>query len=160
MEAVAIGATVYGSAQQAKGIKMRGEEESRAAEFEKQQYEIQEQQTKTAAAQSETRRREDLTSSLETIQALRAGRGVGTYSPTGAAIFGSAIEDVERDIAIDRANYSTKADLSRRAALMAERKGKTSLLAAKYGATAAMIEGGTKAYSMFKSSVSTAAGMK
>lgn len=150
MEMAAIGMTVAGSGLQAFGSIQRGKEEARASQFEKQQYEIQEQQTKTAAAQSEAKRRDDLTSSLETIQALRAGRGVGATSPTGEAIFTSSVDDVEGDIAIERANYATKADQSRRAALMSDRKSKTSLLAGYLGAGEAIASGATKAYSLQK----------
>jgi len=145
---MAIAGAVIGGGAQAFGSVMRGREEARGAQFEKQQYEVAEQQTRTQAAQSEAARRDQLTSSLETIQAIRAGRGTGAFSPTGEAIMTSAIEDTERDIAIERANYATKADLSRRAALMSERKSKTSLLAGYLGAVEAVASGGTKAYSM------------
>lgn len=134
--AVSAAATVAGGALSAYGSSMAGKEAARAAEFEKQQLEIQAQTAKTAADQAEARRREELTSNLETIQAIRAGRGVGSNSPTGQAILTSAIDTQERDIGIERANYLVKADLSRRAAELAGRKAKTSLLAGNIGAGA------------------------
>ena len=141
---IAIGATVAGTAMQAYGSAMAGREQSRTAEFEKQQLLVAEQQNRTAAMESEARRREELTASLENIQALRAGRNTGAYSPTGKAILTSTIEDVERDILIERANYLTRADLSRRAAEMASRRAKTSLLAGYLGAGEAVASGAAK----------------
>lgn len=145
----AAGATVGGSALSAAGSSMAGQETARAAEFERQQLEIQSQAQRTAADQAEARRREELTSNLETIQAIRAGRGVGSNSPTGQAILTSAIEEQERDIGIERANYLAKADISRRAAEMAGRKAKTSLLAGNLEAGATILGGIGKAASMF-----------
>jgi hypothetical protein len=148
--AIAIGAVVAGSATQAVGSIMAGREQARTAAFEQQQLQIQEQQARTASMESEARRREELTSSLETIQALRAGRNTGAYSPTGQAILSSSIEDTERDISIEKANYATKADLSRRAAEMAGHKAKTSLLAGYLGAAGAAAQGVTSGYKIYR----------
>ena len=111
-----------------------GGERSAAAEFEQQQYQQQAQAAKTAALQDEAARRRDLTSSLETIQALRAGRGVGSGSPTAMAIFGDTVTRLEDDIAASKANYAAKADLASRASYLSGKKAQSSLLAANLGA--------------------------
>lgn len=141
-------AAVGGGILKAKGARMAGEEAARSAEFERQQLEIQAQTARTNADQAEAARRNELTSNLETIQAIRAGRGVGGYSPTGEAIMTSAIDEQERAIATERANYLSKADLSKRAAEMAGRKARTSLLAGKLGEAGAYLETGGKLASM------------
>lgn len=133
---LAIAATVAGGALSAVGSVMSGREQSRAAAFEKQQLDIQSKTALIAADQAEARRREELTSNLETIQAIRAGRGVGSNSPGGQAILTSVIDDQESDIATERFNYLQKSDISRRASEMAGRKARTSLLAGYIGAGA------------------------
>lgn len=141
--------TVGGGVVQAIGANQSGVETARAAEFEKQQLEIQAQTARTNADQAEARRREELTSNLETIQAIRAGRGVGSASPTGTAILGSTVDSQERDITAERVNYLTKADLSRRAAELADRKARTSLLAGQLTAGAGILSTVSKAASLY-----------
>lgn len=144
MEPLLIAGVVGGSATAAAGHEMAGREAARSATFEQQQLEIQSQTAKTNADQAETARRTELTSNLETIMAIRAGRGVGSGSPTGEAIYTSAIDQQERDIATERANYLTKADLSRRGAEMAARKAKTSLIAGDLAAAGDIFGGASK----------------
>jgi hypothetical protein len=149
MEPLLIAGAVGGTAISAYGHHKAGEEAARSAEFEKQQLEIQSQVAKTNADQAETSRRNELTSNLETIMAIRAGRGVGSGSPTGEAMYTSAIDSHERDIATERANYLTKADLSRRGADMAERKAKYSLLAGDLQAAGDVFSGVSKVGSIY-----------
>lgn len=111
------------------GKLMEGRERSNAYKFEADQLQQQSDSLKATAAQVEARRREDLTSSLETIAAIRAGRGVGQGSPTAQAIYGQIVEDESRDIRTERVNYLTKAEQSRMASVAAKRKAKTSLIA-------------------------------
>ena len=134
-----------GAGVQAYGSHMAGVETSRAAEFERQQLEIQAQTQHIAADQAEARRREELTSSLEHIQAIRASRGVGSNSPTGTAILTSAIDDEERAIATERFNHMQAADIARRAALMAGRKARTSLLAGDLTAASGLFSTASRA---------------
>lgn len=136
LEIPALVALVGGTALTATSQVMQGREQARAADFENQQLSIQEQATRTAAMQDEARRRDELTSNLETIQAIRAGRGVGAGSPGGMAILDSITSDAERDIGISKSNYATKADLTRRAGEMAQGRGRMSLLAGYLGAGA------------------------
>lgn len=113
---------------------MAAGERSAAAEFEQQQYAQQAQAMRTASMQDEAARRRELTSNLETIQAIRAGRGVGSGSPTAMAIYDNAINLSEDDIAASKANFSAKADLAQRASYLSGRKASTSLLAGALGA--------------------------
>jgi hypothetical protein len=144
MLVMAIGSSIAGGATAAYGHHMAGQEASRAAAFEQQQLEIQAQTGKVAADQQEARRRDELTSNLETIQAIRAGRGVGSGSPTGEAILTSAIDTQERDIGIERFNYRQKADLFSRAAEMQGRKARTSLIAGDLSVAADIFGAGSR----------------
>lgn len=74
---------------------------------------LQGQDLRIAQAQAETERREALTSNLETIMALRAGRGVGE-GPTSRAAYGKLISDSLADIRSERLSYSTAIDQARR----------------------------------------------
>lgn len=155
MAVLAIPALIASTALSATGSIMAGNEKARQANFESQQYQgqqrqlqIQEQNTRTAADQAETRRREELTSNMETISAIRAGRGVGEASPTGMSIFSALIGNSERDINTERFNYLQKADTTRIAAenagiasSMAAGKAKYSLLAGYLGAGADIAKG-------------------
>lgn len=140
-------ATVGAGAMQAVGTLASAGQASAAADFEADQYRIQAQQQRTAAAQEEAQRREELTSNLETIQAIRAGRGVGSNSPTGNAILTSTTEDEMRDMRIARLNMLERADLSQRAAFLSRRRGQTSLLTGNLSAGADILNSATRAYS-------------
>lgn len=141
-EVAAIGMSVAGAGLSAYGQMQQGRYASQAAMFEQQQLQTQARMYRTAADQAEARRREELTSNIETIGALRAGRGVGATSPTAMAIFNKTISDAEEDIATERVNYLTRADLSERAGIMAERKARTSMLAGQIGAASTIFSTG------------------
>jgi hypothetical protein len=134
MAQLALPALIIGTVASVGGQLAAGGQKAAAAEFEAQQYAQQAQAAKTAALQDETARRRDLTSNLETIQAIRAGRGVGSGSPTATAIYESTISRSEDDIAASKANYAAKADLASRASILSQKKASTSLLAANLGA--------------------------
>jgi len=134
MAQLAIPAMIIGTAASVGGQLMAGGQKAAAAEFEAQQYQQQAQAARTAALQDETARRRDLTSNLETIQAIRAGRGAGSGSPTAMAIYDSTISRSEDDIAASKANYAAKADLASRASILSQKKASSSLLAANLGA--------------------------
>ena len=134
LEPLATLALIGGTAASAGGKLMAAGQQSAAAEFESQQYQQQADAARTASLQDETARRRDLTSNMETIQAIRAGRGVGSNSPTAMAIYDSTISRSEDDIAASKANYAAKADLASRASILSARKSQTSLLAGALGA--------------------------
>lgn len=135
MAQLALPALIIGTAASAGSQLMAAGERSAAAEFEQQQYRQQAQAAKTAALQDETARRRDLDSNLQTIMAIRAGRGVGSGSPTAMAIYDNMIDKSEEDIAASKANYAAKADLASRASYLSGRKSGTSLIAGALGAT-------------------------
>ena len=134
MAALAIPAMIIGTGAAAAGQLAAGGQKAAAAEFEQQQYAEQARAAKTASLQDEAARRRDLTSNLETIQAIRAGRGVGSGSPTAMAIYDSTITRSEDDIAASKANYAAKADLASRASILSGKKASSSLLAGNLGA--------------------------
>jgi hypothetical protein len=135
-------ALVSGTALQATSQIMRGRAEAQAAAFEQEQLRIQEQMTRTAAMQEEARRREELTANLETIQSIRAGRGVGEASPTAMAIYDSVTEDEMRDVDIARFNQLQRADLARRSAELAGGRARMSLLSGYLGGGATVADAG------------------
>jgi hypothetical protein len=145
---LAAGASIGGTVMSAQAQGLAAQEQSQAALWEQRQHEIAEQQNRTAALQAEARRTEEMNSSLETIQALRAGRNTGAYSATGRAMLTSTIEDVMRDNAIERANFLSRADQNRIAAELSGRKSKTSLLAGQYAQVATYLTGASKAFSL------------
>jgi hypothetical protein len=135
---VATAALIIGTGTSAASQLIAGGERAAAAEFESQQYAQQAQAQRTASLQDEAQRRNDLNSNLESIAAIRAGRGVGAGSPTAMAIYNSGIANAEDDIQASKANYALKADLARRAAFLSERKASTSLLAGNLGAVSSI----------------------
>jgi hypothetical protein len=148
-------ALIGGTAASAGSQMMAAGEKSAAAQFESQQYEQQAQAARTAAVQDEAARRRDLTSNLETIQAIRAGRGVGSGSPTAMAIYDNITDRSEDDIATSKANFAAKADLSRRASILSERKSSTSLLAGALGAVSTVGSAGFRAATPYQSTRGT-----
>lgn len=155
MEVVGLGLGLMGTFAQAGAQRRAGREQAAAARFEAAQLEerrkdqeVNAQIEKTRADQTEARRTEELVSQLETIQAIRAGRGVGLNSPTGQAILTSASEDERQDISIERTGILQESDAWRRAAWnsgqeagMARRKAKYSMWAANTASTVTILSG-------------------
>jgi hypothetical protein len=142
LESLALPALIIGTGTSAFGSLAAGGEKAAAAEFESQQYAAQAQAAKTAAMQDETARRRDLESNLQTIQAIRAGRGLSAGSPTEMAIFSNVTSNAEDDIAASKANYAAKADLAQRASFLSARRSLTSLLAGTLGAVSTVASAG------------------
>jgi len=141
---IAIGTAVGGGALGAAGKVMAGREQSRAAMFESQQKDREAEELKIAAAQTEARRREHLTSSLETIASIRAGRGVGEGSPTAMASYEEIISDESRDIRTERYNYLSRIEQNRLASQMSKRKARMSLLSGYIDAGAGLLDTGSR----------------
>jgi hypothetical protein len=137
-------ASAAGAGLSATGSIMAGREQARAAAYEQQQLQIQADNTRTAALQAETHRREELASSLETIAVMRGGRGVGAMSPTGLAILDSTTDLAERDIVTERTGLLQKVDQSVTGASLAGSRAKTSLLAGYLGAGEAIASGASR----------------
>jgi hypothetical protein len=142
---IAVAGMVGGTALKAYGDIRKGQEEARSAEFEAQQLAIQQETLRIASKQDETKRRNELTSSLETIQAIRAGRGVGAASPGGMALFDAITENAERDISTSKFNFAQKGEQARLLETTSRERGKTSLLSGYLNA-GADIAGGVSSY--------------
>jgi len=149
MEVVGLGLGLVGTFAQASAQKKAGREQAAAARFEAAQLDerqrelrVNEEIQRTSADQSEARRLEELTSNLETIQAIRAGRGVGMSSPTGQAILASTAQDERRDIGIEKSNILNEADASRRAAWQAGQEAGLARRKAKYSLYSSNVQSG------------------
>jgi hypothetical protein len=127
---------------------MAAREQAAAANFEAEQKKRQEQETRIAADQAETKRRNELTASLQTISAIRSGRGVGQQSPTALAILGNSVDEGETDVRTERLAYLSKADQYRMGAEMDRRKAKMSLVAGAVGAIGGLASAGQKIVTM------------
>lgn len=149
-EPIAAAALLAGTGTQIVGRQMAAREQSYAASVEQQQYERQAEQTRLAAVQDEAQRREELVSSLETIQAMRAGRGLSLTSPTGRAIVGEAIEDSERDVGISKMNYAAREQQARTAAALSGRRRRTSLLAGDIASVGDIAQSGSRLASIYR----------
>jgi hypothetical protein len=158
MAQLAIPALIASTALTAASSLAAGQEKARAAALEQSQLQGQQQaldreaqNTKIAADQAEAKRRNELVSNLETIQSLRAGRGVGSTSPTGMAILDNFTKVAEGDISAERFSFLSKSDQYRMGAInagtaaeQAGRRVKSSLLAGYLGAGQAVASGAYK----------------
>jgi hypothetical protein len=143
---LAVASAVVGGGLSAAGKFMEGRERATAQRFESEQHARIAQENRIAADQTEARRRDQLTSSLGTIMAIRAGRGVGEASPTALAGMNEVIEDETRDMRTERLNYLTRAEQSRLASQMSRRQSRGSLLSSYIGAGAEIASTGYRVY--------------
>jgi hypothetical protein len=111
-------------------------EQSKAFEFEGAQGDLQSQRYRSAAAVDEAQRRTDLQSSLETIQTIRAGRGLDLDSPTGRAIAKGVTTTAESNILTSKNNYLLNSAQSELGAELSRRKARFALLAGDASAKA------------------------
>lgn len=139
---LALAGLAIGTATQTVGGLMASGERSAAASFEAQQSRVQEGMLRTQASQDEARRRENLNQVIGNILAIRAGRGVGTASPTGNAILSDITGATERDIGINRANILTRADQARMSGEFADRRARLALIAGDFGAVSNLATAG------------------
>lgn len=72
----------------------------------------------TRAKQEEAQRREELASTMGTIAAVRAGRGLSQTSPTGIAAANAIRSDAMSDLVTERENSIMQSDAMRRQAAM------------------------------------------
>lgn len=124
-----IGAQVESLGVSREATLMAAREQSAAQEFEGRQLDLQSKRIRSAAAVDEAQRREGLQSSLETIQSVRAGRGLDLNSPTGRAIAAGVTVKAERNIEQSKSNYLIDAAESDMTAELSRRKARYSLLA-------------------------------
>jgi hypothetical protein len=143
MTAVSAGASLFGTAssagaqgRQKQATLMAAQEQAAAHEFEGRQLDLQGKRIRSAGAVDEAARRIDLESSLQTIEALRAGRGLDPDSPTGRAITAGATERGEKNILTSKTNYALQAANSELQGELSRRKARFTLMAGEAGAAA------------------------
>jgi hypothetical protein len=143
---IPIAMMVAGSAVSAGSQIMAGQQQARSAEFEQQQMQREAEVTRINAANSEAAKNREFVSSMNTVEAIRAGRGIGLGSPSSMALLDSSETGNERDIRADKLGYMMKADSFRMGAQMAGEKAKYSLLAGYMGAGSTLLNAGANAY--------------
>ncbi len=109
LSAVSTAVGVYSSIKQ-------GEAQSAALKAQQQQQQQREQQLRTQALQDEAARREELTSQLSTIDAIRAGRGNSLTSPTALTIRDDVTNDAMDNMRVSRLNILNGAESARQSA--------------------------------------------
>ncbi len=147
---LAIAAVGISAGTQIFGSIMAGREQARSEAFRAQQLDQQQKQLQIRAAQEEATRRQSLTSNLQSVEAIRAGRGLGT-SPTGVAALRAIRTDEARDIRTARLNTLLGADTSGRAASVARRSASTANLAGFIGAAGALGQNAAIGFSLLPS---------
>lgn len=145
MEFVGAGLTVAGALSKANADTKQGQAQKAALDYQAQQQRAQAQYTEIQGLQDESGRRNALTTSLGSMQALMAGRGVGMASPTNVAIDTGVVDRGERDIASAKLGYQAKASqlttgaqLSTQQGAFAEEAGKSAAVADILGAGAGL----------------------
>ena len=156
---IAAGAAAAGAAVTAVSAVEQGQENARAAKFEQQQRKRQEEQARTAALQAEADRRAQLNENVQTIQALRSGRGLGLFSPGGLRLIESEIDAEQSSILTERGNLLQTAESARLAGLEAGRRRRSSLMAGYLGAAGATIGGAARSYSLLPAYNAPTSGM-
>lgn len=116
---ISVGASVLSAGTQVLG----GFAARDAGKTEARQYEAEARFAATAANQEEAERRRQLGATLATQDAIRAGRGVDLFSPTGAIIRSETVAAGERDISNIRLNALRTGDRYRIGAANAEARG-------------------------------------
>lgn len=104
------------SAQAAANLRMQANQQqiaSQTAELEQRQLDIQRMQELTRGKQEETERARELRSTLSTIDAIRASRGLSLVSPTSRAITNDIRDAGMGDIRTTRMNTRATADTLR-----------------------------------------------
>ncbi len=133
----AVGAVGLAAGTQAFGSILAGRQQARERDFEAQQLEIQRTRLETAADIEEAERRDDLASTIQSIEAVRGARGLGA-SPTGFAALRQIRGDAQRDIRTARMNRLIGAESAGRAASERRRAGRSQQLAGFLGAGTAL----------------------
>lgn len=141
MAAVSTAVSVYSSVKQ-------GQAQSAALKAQQQQQQQREQQLRTQALQDEAARREELTSQMSTIDAIRAGRGLSGTSPTALVIKDDVTSDAMDNMRVSRLNILNGAESSRQSAAQSGSAASTALTTGYLGATTSLLDFGAKAYGL------------
>jgi hypothetical protein len=143
--------TVASTAVSAGAAYQQGQAAEAASEAQARQREIQAENQEIAAAQEEAQRRQELTDTLETIQSIRASRGLQQDSPTGQAITRTNIRRGERDIQIGRFNRRQGASRARMAADAARQRGSAAATGGMLRAGSSLLSGATRGLTLAQS---------
>lgn len=92
------------------------------------QYDANAKASLTAADQSESLRRQDLLSTLSSIDATRASRGLEVASPTGMAIRNNTTARADQAIGTENLNYRTQSQSYKTQAGISRSQGQSALI--------------------------------
>ena len=109
------------------GTVARGVAQKNQADAQAQELRLQAEREEIAADQDEANRRREMNETLATIDAIRAGRGLSTASPTGVAIARTTTRDSLRDIRTARFSRYTRGQALRRSASNTKSAGRSAL---------------------------------
>jgi len=145
---VGAGLTVAGAFMNAKNQRMQGRAQQRALQYQAQQQRLQADYANIQEKQTEGQQRDSLTTSLEHIAVIQAGRGVGTASPTVGAINENIVDRAERDVATSRLGFEAKKAALRSGATLAEQEGELAVKAGDRAAIATMLGAGGQLFNL------------
>jgi hypothetical protein len=119
LQAVAVAASALSTAVGVYGSVQQGQAQAEQARYQQRQQQLREEQLRTQAMQDETARREALTANLNTIAAVRAGRGLSQTSPTALVIRDDVTNDAMDAMHTSRLNILNGAESARQAGIQA-----------------------------------------
>jgi hypothetical protein len=131
-----------------------------AAKNEARQYEAEARFAATAAAQEEAERRRALGATLATQDAIRAGRGVDLFSPTGEVIRAETLAAGQRDIDNIQLNGMRTQDRFKLAAAGAEARGTQAFYSGLAGGFGSLLQGARGGSSLLSGSLAADGGVK
>jgi hypothetical protein len=134
-----------GIAQISGGISANNQARAEAA-----QYDQNAKSALTAADQSESLRRQDLISTLSSIDAVRTARGLDVASPTGQVIAQNRTARAEQGIDTENLNYRTQAQSYKTQAGISRSQGSAALLGGFLKGGASLFSAGSDAYNYGK----------
>lgn len=147
---IAIAASAVSSAVGVYGSIQQGQAQSAALKSQQQQQQQKEQQLRTAAMQEETARREELVANMNTMDAIRAGRGLSGTSPTALVIKDDVTSDAMDGMRVSRLNILNGADSARQQAEQAGSAASTALTTGYLNAGKSLLDFGTDYYKLKK----------
>jgi len=114
------------------------------ANYEKEMMRRREEEAHTAALQAEAERRRELNATLNTISAVRAGRGLSDTS-MGATVLRDAVSDDQmRDLRNERLSLLSGADAARAAGVQAGNRASAARTAGNFAIAGSLLNFGTK----------------
>lgn len=146
LSAVSTAVGVYGSIQQ-------GQAQSAALKAQQEQQKQHEDHLRTRAVQDEAARREELVANMNTMDAIRAGRGLSGTSPTALVIKGDVTSDAMDDMRVSRLNILNGAESARQQAEQYGSAASTALTTGWIGAGKSLLDFGASAADRLKGGI-------